>query len=184
MDRVILRANEIRGFCAVVTKIARMDLQESLNRNEAGISAVEHGVLRHLSMGASSMAEISRRMGTAPSTLVYAVDRLVERGLVRRSKDPKDRRREPVVLEKKGVELFSKAPNMDSESALVRGLALMTETQQRDLVDLLSRFVSNLPGSNEFHQRIQTGEGRDASVRVRGASPRRPFAKRRLPTNE
>src|SRR5579872_3717428 len=91
MDSVVLRANEIRGLCAVVTKIARIDLQESLDRHDARLSAIEHGVLRHLSMGASSMAEISRRMGTAPSTLVYVVDRLAERGLVRRSKDPADR---------------------------------------------------------------------------------------------
>lgn len=172
MDRVVLRANEIRGLCALVTKIARIDLQETLDRYEAGISAVEHGVLRHLSLGATSMAEISRRMGTAPSTLVYVIDRLAERGLVRRSKDPTDRRREPIVLEKKGAELFSRSPKMDDDSALVRALAQMSEVQQRELVDLLSKFVSKLPGGHDFHQQIKARKREDVFVRTKRTAKR------------
>ena len=150
--QIASRANEIRGLCAVVTKIARADLQNRLDLHRAGISAIEHGVLRHLSNGVSSMAEISRLMGTSASTLVYVVDRLVEKGLIRRSKDKQDRRREPLQLEKKGAELFSRFPKMDDDSVLVQSLRHMSEAEQHQLILLLSNFVSGLPGSELFRR--------------------------------
>ncbi len=138
-------ANDIRGSCAIVTKIARADLKSRLDNCEAGISAIEHGVLRHLSRGAGSMAEISQLMGVAPSTLVYVVDGLVKKKMVRRGKDPKDRRREPLTLEKKGAALFNSIPAMDASSVLVKSLECMTASERRELVELLSRFVAGLP---------------------------------------
>ena len=55
-------ADEIRGFCALITKIARRDHQQLLDRHEAGISALEHGVLRRTSHGAGTLAEVSALM--------------------------------------------------------------------------------------------------------------------------
>jgi DNA-binding MarR family transcriptional regulator len=137
-------ADEIRGLCAVITKIARADLQIRLESYGSGISAIEHGVLRHLSRGNSSMAEISRVMGIAPSTLVYVVDGLTKKKLVRRRKDPKDRRREPLSMEKKGADLFAQIPKMDANSVLVQSLRRMSEARRKQLVDLLSQFAGGL----------------------------------------
>src|SRR6202012_687074 len=92
-DETIAAGNQIRFLCSVITKIARADLQARLDLSDFGINAIEHGVLRHLVDGVTSMAEISRLMGVAPSTLVYVVDGLVKRKLVRRAKDPRDRGR-------------------------------------------------------------------------------------------
>lgn len=145
-------ADEIRALCSVVTKIARADLQSHLEGNESGVSAIEHGVLRHLSQGVTSMAEISRLMGVAPSTLVYVVDGLVKKKLVRRGKDAKDRRREPLLLEKRGAELFSSIPRMGADSALVKGLESMKTAQRRELLLLLLReFAAGLPGSDRMY---------------------------------
>src|SRR5579863_9916256 len=121
----IVMADKIRFLCSVITKIARADLQTRLEDLDSGISAIEHGVLRHLSRGVASMAEISRLMGVAPSTLVYVVDGLTKKKLVKRGKDPKDRRREPLLLEKKGFELFANSPKMDAGSTLVKSLESM-----------------------------------------------------------
>src|ERR1700674_1691148 len=92
----VAMADQVRALCSVITKIARADLESRLKNNDSGISAIEHGVLRHLSHGVTSMAEISRLMGVAPSTLVYVVDGLAKKKLVKGGKDPKDRRREPL----------------------------------------------------------------------------------------
>jgi hypothetical protein len=61
-------AAPIRSLCSAITKIARADLQSRLESHGCGIGAIEHGVLRHLSHGVTSMAEISRLMGVAAST--------------------------------------------------------------------------------------------------------------------
>lgn len=144
-------ADRIRALCSAVTKIARTDLEARLKHQESGMTAIEHGVLRHLSRGVVSMAEISRLMGVAPSTLVYVVDGLVKKKLVKRGKDPKDRRREPLLLEKKGADLFAAFPKMDTSSVLVQSLENMPSARRREMLTLLNEFVEGLPGSERLY---------------------------------
>lgn len=153
---IVSMADQIRSLCSVITKIARADLQARLENQDSGISAIEHGVLRHLSHGVTSMAEISRLMGAAPSTLVYVVDGLVKKKLVRRGKDPKDRRREPLLPEKKAAELFARIPRMDASSVLVKSLESMQEPRRRELVVLLNEFAAGLPGSDRLYIRSES----------------------------
>ena len=160
-SELISIADQIRSLCSVITKIARSDLQARLEGHDAGISAIEHGVLRHLSRGVATMAEIRRLMGVAPSTLVYVVDGLVKKRLVKRGKDPADRRREPLLIEKKAIDLLTRIPKMDASSVLVRSLERMKEPQQRRLLLLLDEFAAGLPGSERMYLRAesqQTGE--------------------------
>jgi len=160
----IAMADQIRALCSVITKIARADLESHLKRRDSGISSIEHGVLRHLSHGVTSMAEISRLMGVAPSTLVYVVDGLTKKKLVRRGKDPKDRRREPLLLEKKGAALFARFPKMDAGSTLVRSLERMPPSRRRELLALLHDLVKKLKGSERMYLRAASEEARGASA--------------------
>ena len=173
-------ADQIRFLCSAVTKIARADLQSRLESRDFGVGAIEHGALRHLSHGVTSMAEISRLMGVAPSTLVYVVDGLEKKHLVKRSKDPNDRRREPLLLTKKGADLFARIPGMEKSSPLVQSLESMKEARRREFLKLLNEFVEGLPGA-EAHLRsgsVETNEGPPGSqaeqitsgVRARGRS--------------
>lgn len=159
----IAMADQMRALCSVITKAARADLELHLKRRDSGISSIEHGVLRHLSNGVTSMAQITRFMGLAPSTLVYVVDGLTKKKLVRRSKDPKDRRREPLLLEKKGAELFAKFSKMDVNSALVRTLENMAEYRRRELIDLLNEVVKSLKVSERLYLRAES-EGNQESI--------------------
>jgi DNA-binding MarR family transcriptional regulator len=161
---VIAMADKIRFLCSVITKIARADLQTRLENHDSGISAIEHGVLRHLSLGVDSMAEISRLMGVAPSTLVYVVDGLVKKKLVKRGKDPNDRRREPLSLEKKGTALFGQIPKMDASSVLVKRLEGMNETRRRELLALLDDFVQGLPGSEKLYLHLESAVSKSEQV--------------------
>lgn len=138
-------ADQIRSLCAAITKVARADLQSRLESHDSGIGAIEHGLLRHLSHGVTSMAKISRLMGVAPSTLVYVVDGLVEKNLVRRGKDPNDRRREPLLLTKRGADLFARIPKMEMSSLLVKSLERMKRNRRRQLLELLNEFAEGLP---------------------------------------
>jgi DNA-binding MarR family transcriptional regulator len=153
---IVAMADQMRSLCSTVTKIARADLQSRLERHDSGIGAIEHGLLRHLSHGITSMAEISRLMGVAPSTLVYVVDGLVKKNLVKRSKDPNDRRREPLLLTKKGSDLFAGIPKMERSSLLVKSLEGMKETRRHELLKLLNEFVEGLPGSESLRHRSES----------------------------
>jgi DNA-binding MarR family transcriptional regulator len=157
-------ANRIRAICSVITKIARADLESNLKSHDSGISSIEHGVLRHLSHGVASMAEISRLMGVAPSTLVYVVDSLTNKKLVKRGKDPKDRRREPLQLEKKGADLFARFSKMDAGSTLVRSLEEMGESSRRKLLALLNELLSGLNDSERLYLRAESEEVQESFV--------------------
>jgi DNA-binding MarR family transcriptional regulator len=160
---IVAMADQIRSLCSAITKIARSDLQSRLESHDSGIGAIEHGVLRHLSHGVTSMAEISRLMGVAPSTLVYIVDGLETKSLVKRGKDPNDRRREPLLLTKKGAGLFARIPKMEMSSLLVKSLAGMKETRRRQFLELLNEFVEGLPGSEVLYHRSESEENPTAS---------------------
>lgn len=160
LSETFAMAEQIRGLCSVITKITRADLEAQLKKQDSGISAIEHGVLRHLSHGVTSMAEMSRLMGVAPSTLVYVVDGLTKKKLVKRSKDLKDRRREPLLLEKKGAELFANSPKMDAGSALVKSLESMAVARRRELLVLLNELVKQLTGSERLYLDAESDDAR------------------------
>ena len=170
MDRlreIIASAERVRALCSVITKTARADLETHLKEHGSGITAIEHGVLRHLSHGVTSMAEISRLMGAAPSTLVYVVDGMTEKKLVRRGKDPKDRRKEPLVLEEKGAELFANTPRMGAGSSLVRSLQTMTASQRAELIALLGALVMDLPGPGRLYLDAEADEAMNPKAESR-----------------
>jgi hypothetical protein len=85
--------------------------------------------------------------------LVYVVDGLVKKKLVKRGKDPNDRRREPLSLEKKGAVLFGQIPKMDANSVLVKRLESMTDSRRREFLALLDEFAQGLPGSEKLSLR-------------------------------
>jgi DNA-binding MarR family transcriptional regulator len=172
----IAMADRLMALCSIITKVARADLESRLKQHDSGITAIEHGVLRHLSHGVTSMAEMSRLMGVAPSTLVYVVDGLTKKKLVRRGKDPKDRRREPLLLEKKGVELFANSPKMDAGSTLVKSLESMPAYRRRELLALLNELVRELTDSDRLYLNAETAEAM-ASSAVGKAKPKGKEAK-------
>jgi DNA-binding MarR family transcriptional regulator len=149
-------ASEVRGLCAVITKIARRDLEQLLDRHEAGISAIEHGVLRRLSHGAETLAQLSRLMTVTPSTLVYVIDGLVEKRLIVRKKDSHDRRRELLSFTARGRRLLAGIPDMDAESALVTSLREMTRREREALSSSLREFAANLQSAADWGQELRT----------------------------
>lgn len=160
---IVTAAEQIRSLCSIVTKVARSDLEAHLKQFDAGITGIEHGLLRHLSHGVTSMAEISRLMGIAPSTLVYVVDGLTKKRLVRKGKDSRDRRRQPLLLERKGVELFAQTPKIDDSSSLVKSLERMPVSSRRQLLSLLNELVGAFIGPNRFYLDAASKEAKGSS---------------------
>jgi hypothetical protein len=97
------------------------------------------------------MAEMSRLMGVAPSTLVYVVDGLRREKAGETGQAPKDRRRGPLLLEKKGVQLFARFPKLDAGSTLVRCPESMPASQRRELLAILYELVKELTGSERMY---------------------------------
>jgi MarR family transcriptional regulator for hemolysin len=146
--------NELRILAAVVTKIAGRDLEQRLDAHGVGISGLQHGLLRLLSHNDYTSSELSRKFILNPSTLVPAVDNLERKGLVKRGKDPKDRRRTPLSLTEAGRALVQQVPVVDSTDSLSRSLNALGSEDCRQLLLLLREVVQRLPEGAEILREI------------------------------
>ena len=83
-----------------------------------------------------------------PSTVNGVLDRMEEKGLVRRSVSGSDARRRLITLTEKGAEqqaLFEQS-FLDTEEAMVRGFS---QEEREALLSLLDRVIQNLKEDSE-----------------------------------
>ena len=98
--------------------------------------------------GQSLQRELTGHMRVKPSTMNGVLDRMEEKGLVRRSISGRDARRRLITLTEKGEEqqaLFQKS-FLDTEEAMVRGF---TAQEREALLSLLERVIQNLKEDSE-----------------------------------
>ncbi|HZM42502.1 MAG TPA: MarR family transcriptional regulator, partial [Acidimicrobiales bacterium] len=92
--------------------------------------------------GPASQADLSRRTTIDRSDMVAAVNELAERGLVVRSPDSTDRRRNVVSLTAAGRRHLQKLDRI-LDQAQDELLAPLSPADRRELVDLLTRVVDH-----------------------------------------
>lgn len=144
MSDPVASAKQLRVLCATLTRVARQDLETRLGRSEVDIRALEHAVLRHVERGTATLAEISRAMMAAPSTLVSVIDDLERKAFLRRGTDPTDRRRHPLELTPQGKMTLGALPDIAQDSALVKGLAKLSEAEREQLIGTLTGLAHDL----------------------------------------
>jgi DNA-binding MarR family transcriptional regulator len=93
-------AREIEGHLSVVRQILRQPVEAEFARGH--LTAAQRGVMQVLFHGGGlSLKELSRRVGLAHSTVSGIVDRLEQRGLVRRRPQPADGRASIIEVSKR-----------------------------------------------------------------------------------
>lgn len=90
--------------------------------------------------GPQSQAELSSRGGLDRSDVVRLVDDLVEQGLVRRTQDPADRRRNVISLNQSGRRRL-RTLERKVDAAQEKLLRSLTPAERTQLVELLGRLL-------------------------------------------
>ncbi len=112
-------------------------------RDAAGLTHAELRVLRR-SLDAPRMGDLAEQLEAPKSTITSVVDQLVARGLVSRTADAQDRRRQLVTATRQGVEALARF-----DAALASRTAdlvvALTVPQRARLGELLAR----LPGDTD-----------------------------------
>ena len=125
---------------------------------DAGISMLQYGVLRRLQRENLTIAELSKVMMVDPSTLVSVIDALTRKGLAERTRDPNDRRRTPISITQKGLDIVSQHPAHGPFSAednpLVKSLEALGEEKAQQLLVLLREVVSHMPNGDNILKHI------------------------------
>jgi DNA-binding MarR family transcriptional regulator len=109
----------------------------------AGVRGYHYRLLAALEeFGPASQVALGRRTGIDRSDVVAALNELAERGLVERSPDPDDRRRNVITLTAAGAEQLEQ---LDEVLAGVQEklLAPLSEDERKQLVALLSRLLAS-----------------------------------------
>jgi len=135
---------QLRGRLAYLLKRAHLglaDLHEGLLA-PVGIGARELAVLLLLSdLDPESQQQVAGRLGVDRTTMVGLIDALEGKGLVARSPDPADRRRNVVALTDAGRTTLRVATRA-SDEAERRLLADLDEAEAAQFRDLLRRLAA------------------------------------------
>ena len=120
--------------CAMDARVSRYD-----------VTPVQTRVLMYLNQhgGQVPQRELTEFMRAKPSTVNGILDRMEEKGLVRRSVIGEDARRRLITLTDKGREQQSRFTEsfLANEEAMVRGFS---PAERETLLELLERIVENL----------------------------------------
>jgi DNA-binding MarR family transcriptional regulator len=131
----------VNGRAALLLLRAGAELDELADDRlaDAGINAREYTLLAILSAdGPGSQLELASLLGHAPGVIVGVVDELEQRGLVKRVRDPSDRRRSRVTVTDIGSNALLRGDEL-ARSALGDVLAGLDEAQLGQLQGLLER---------------------------------------------
>ncbi len=123
-----------------VSKYGRRHLELVLAEHD--LVLIHHGVLAALvDFGPQSQQQLADALDFDKSHLVARVDHLVARGLITRTQDPADRRRNEVALTPSGHQLIEGLRPVAQESQ--QGfLQALTEDERETLVALLGRVLT------------------------------------------
>ena len=143
--RIFPVAVQIQIYAALLLKFFNQGLEERLRERGERISSLQHAVLRMLQYDTLTISEISQRLGLDPSTLVRAVDALERRDLALRGSDPHDRRRHPITITDKGLELIEAVPEITAEDLAFQALESIGFEAATDLRDLLRELIQEFP---------------------------------------
>jgi DNA-binding MarR family transcriptional regulator len=157
IDRIVERLAEMpeveqveplaEGICDRITVISRrLMLQSKESLDGHGISWREWQVLTNLMLGGEtprSPGELASTLMVTTGAMTNVLDRLAEGGLIRRVRNPDDRRSVIVEATDAGVELWYAAVNgLGAKEAAV--VSVLTAAEQRQLNSLLRKLLAGL----------------------------------------
>ncbi|MFH7600453.1 MarR family transcriptional regulator [Streptomyces racemochromogenes] len=104
-----------------------------------GLKLMQHAVLAATAeYGPLAQADLGRRLAVDPKDMVVILNHLQEAGLVLRTPDPADRRKNAVTVTPEGEAVLARCATL-AEAANEQLLAPLTEEERRVLLDLLRR---------------------------------------------
>ena len=143
--------NCVRGLGPALgwaAKLSKANMDARVSRYD--VTPAQTHVLLYLQQhgGRVPQHELAEFLRVKPSTVNGVLDRMEEKGLVRRSVSGSDARRRLITLTEKGAEqqaLFQQS-FLDVEAAMVRGF---TQEERENLCALLDRVIQNLKEESE-----------------------------------
>ncbi len=114
-----------------------LEIHQNLNDAYTGISKQELNIISYVGRSESMiMREIAERMGLAVSSITPIVDKLVEKKLVNRERNDKDRRIVTVLLTDKGRKIYQ----MEVDSFLRLSASMLQALNEKEQEQFIAYF--------------------------------------------
>lgn len=147
---LITHVHEMRLLMHILWKTHRLAHEQQLANYEGGMSHLQAGILRMLFHEENlTPSELSRRFHIDPSTLVPTINTLEEKQLITRGRDPNDRRRMPLTLTERGIEVVKNMPGIDENDPLLIAMRGIGEEKTHLLLKLMCETIHHLPGEQD-----------------------------------
>ncbi len=139
--RTVNDSDADRLLRAIRALVRRFSIGERVDVVVDGMTVAQTATLEVLATeGPLRMTDLGRRLGIAPSTLTRNLDRLEERGLVRRARARTDARSFEVALTPTGRRTAAAA--LESEEAFARSiLCCLSEERRREVLEHLEALL-------------------------------------------
>lgn len=156
-DKFHSKAMELKGLMGTVFKSTHMAMEKRLSEKYSDLSRLQFNILMMIShVGPQTISDLSKKIGVDPSTLVPSVDALERKGFALRGRDPNDRRRVPLSLTDKGVELTEKVKVIHDDDPMLVGLRNMGEEDVHQLLTLMCKLIHNMPDSESMMEQMHS----------------------------
>lgn len=111
--------------------------------DDLGLRSVHFAILHQLADGGpSSQADLAAGLRMHAPNLVRVLDEMEDAGLIGRERDPNDRRRQIIVLERRGAAMLRRAEQAAARTE-AELLAALTPAEQQQLRSLLGRVAAH-----------------------------------------
>lgn len=134
--------NGVDAVLAAWRRLAHMvRLRERIAERESGLSGAQLFALRQLAARPGiSLGELATMTVTHASSISVVVTRLIEKGLVRRERDPRDRRRLLLQPTDAGLARLDRAPE-SADVLLLQALGELGDDDRQQLAEWLERLA-------------------------------------------
>jgi len=135
--------NSVKNIVWALRRIVRLISLDSRHMVKQYSVTGSQGLIIHQlysSLNPLSAAGLSRLLNVTPSNITGIIDRLEEKGYVRREKNPVDRRTSWIQLTEKGRELGRTLPDL-TEQKLYEGLKDLTPTETFGIYSALDTII-------------------------------------------
>jgi DNA-binding MarR family transcriptional regulator len=141
---------QLRIFALTLAKINGRHKEQRLAERNLDVGMLQFGIMRVLCFGPHTLSEMSRHMALDPSTLVPAVDKLEQKGHLRRERDPRDRRRVPLALTDAGRAIIDSMPNIEDDDPILLAIRVMGLERADQLALLMRELLEQMPEGREM----------------------------------
>lgn len=140
-----------KNIVEAIRRLVRLSYLDSRTMvKRYGITGPQSLVLKSLieSVEPLSSVTLSRRLDVSPANITGIIDRLEEKGLVKRLRKQGDRRKILIELTEKGIEFSQQLPDL-IENKLIKGLSDLDSTEIAGIYTAFNKVVQIIEGSTE-----------------------------------